>query len=85
MIGPFLNVKDIVFFEACFRKIRAKLVVFYEFLILNLAILTNFEGNLAFTLPLFSLYSFLRSWPFLKLLMAKFGLFNFSRPGNPDI
>ena len=25
----------------------------------------------------------LRIWPFLKFLVAKFGLFNFFRPGNP--
>ena len=35
--------------------------------------------------PLFGLFSFLRIWPFLKLLMAKFGLFYFFGPGNPDV
>ena len=29
------------------------------------------------------LFSFLRIWAFLKLFMAKFGLFNIFGPGNP--
>jgi len=33
--------------------------------------------------PLFGLFSFFRIWPFMKLIMAKFGLFNFFEPGNP--
>ncbi len=39
------------------------------------------EENLAFSRP----FSFLRIWPFFKLLMAEFGLFNFSGPGNPGL
>ena len=34
--------------------------------------------------PLFGLFSFFRIWPFLKLLMAKFGLLYIFGPGNPD-
>ena len=33
--------------------------------------------------PIFGLFHHLRIWPFLKLLMAKFGLFYFLGPGNP--
>ena len=34
--------------------------------------------------PLLGLFSFLRIWPFLKLLKAKFGLFYFLGPGIPE-
>jgi hypothetical protein len=33
----------------------------------------------------FGLFHHLRIWPFLKLIMAKFGLFYFLGPGNPGI
>ncbi len=56
-------------YQACFRKIRAKLVVFYEFLILNLAILTNFERKVGIYLAFFH--------------FSGFGLLNFFGPGNP--
>jgi hypothetical protein len=32
---------------------------------------------------IWAFFHFFRIWPFLKLLMAKFGLFNFFGPGNP--
>ncbi len=34
--------------------------------------------------PLFGLFHHMRIWPFLKLLKAKFGLFYFLGPGNPE-
>jgi hypothetical protein len=43
-------------------------------------------GKFSFKIwPLFDLFRHLGIWPFLKLLMAKFGLFNFLGPGNPDL
>jgi hypothetical protein len=41
-------------------------------------------GKFSFKIwPLFGLFHHLRIWPFLTLLMAKFGLFYFLGPGNP--
>jgi hypothetical protein len=65
MIRPFGH-----FVAAYFGEIWAKLAIFYEILTLKLYILTNF-------LQKFGLFSFLRVWPYLKLLMANFGLFIF--------
>jgi len=39
-----------------------------------------FEGNLAFIWP----FLFSQDLAFLKLPLAKFGLFNYFGPGNPD-
>ncbi len=60
----------------------SKSQVFYEILNFHLVILTIFLQEIW---PLFGLFSFFRIWPFLKLLMAKFGLFNFLRPDNPEL
>ncbi len=56
----------------------SKIQAFYE--ILNFNLIKYFEGNLAFIWPFF----IFQDLAFLKLLMAKFGLFNFFGPGNPD-
>jgi len=76
----FLNVDKNSIFYGLFWKIMNKFWAFYDSLNFNLVILTIFFREIW---PLFGLFSFLRIWPFLKLLMAKFGLFNFFGPGNP--
>ncbi len=69
MIWPFFGLfwmlKKIVYFKACSGEIWSKCAIFYDIISLNLVILTNFWRK-------FGLYL-----AFLKLLMAKFGLFNF--------
>jgi hypothetical protein len=62
--------KKIVYLKAYLGEIWAKLAIFYEILNLKLVILTNFWRKFAFL------------WPFLKLLMAKIGLFIFFGHGN---
>jgi len=72
-IWPFLNIKNSKFQSLCSEKSDQNLQyfqLFYEILTFNLVILTNLQRKLG-------LFSFLRIWPFLKVLMANFGLFNF--------
>jgi len=75
---PFLMLKIIItYFKACFEKIWAKIAFFY---ILNLIIFT-----LTKFLQIFLLFCnfWISSLIFLTLLMAKFGVINFFKPGNP--
>ena len=75
-IWPFFGIvwklKKIV--PSCYGKIWEKITKFYK--ILKIVVLLKFHQK-------FGLFSFLRIWPFLKLLMANFGLFSFFGPGNP--
>jgi len=65
-----------LYFKAYFEEIWAKLAISYEILTLKLVILTNFWRK-------FGLFSLMRIRSFLKLLMAKFSLFNLFGPGIP--
>ncbi len=92
VLGLFWMLRKIVYFKACFKEIWAKLAIIDEILTFNLVILTNFLPKFDLYLAFFGLY-FVFIWPFfifedlafLKLLMAKLGLLNFSGPGNPAI
>ncbi len=74
--GLFSMLKKIVYFKACFEQNLQ--YVFMKFSLWVLLFQQTFEEN-------FGLFSSLRIWPFLKLLMAKFGLFNFFGPSNPAV
>jgi len=72
--GHFLSVDINSIIKGLFWTNLSKFQIFYEILNLNLVILTNLLKEIW---PLFGLFSFFRIWPFLKLLMAQFGLFIF--------
>jgi hypothetical protein len=69
VIWPFWMSKKIVYCETFFGEIWAKIAIFYKILTLYLVIL-----NLALIFE---------DLAFLKLLVVKFGLFNFLESGNP--
>ena len=62
--GLFRKLKKIAPFRACFGKIWSKITIFYK---INSSYFTKISSIIW---PLFCLFSFLRIWPFLKLLMA---------------
>ncbi len=80
MVWPFLNVDKNSIFQGFVLTNLSKFGTVYEILNFYLVILTQFLKKIW---PLFGLFSFFKIWPFLKLLMAKFGLLNFFGPGNP--
>jgi len=83
MVWPFGHIlaffntdKNSIFLDLFWTNL-SKFKTFYEILNFNSVILTKKIGlYLAF-------FHFFRIWPFLKLIMVKFGLLNFSESGNP--
>jgi len=68
---PFLKIKEnSIYLKPTFEKSVQNLQYFMKFLLWNLFFLTNFWRK-------FGLFSFMKIWPFLKLLIAKFSLFKF--------
>jgi len=69
-LASFWILKETVYFKACFAEIWAEFAIFYKIRTLNHVILINFWKKLIS----FFIFEYLA---FLKLLMAKFGLFIF--------
>ena len=69
----FWMLKKIVYFKACFGKIREKISIFYEILFYDLVIFTNFWRKFVLYLSFF----IFEVWPFWNFLWPNLAFFTF--------